>query len=120
MLVRRHRGRGRRQRRETAREELGAGHLINALTEDQTAPSKALGGAHAAISVAVAPKAFEQAFSALRRGGALVFFALLADNFVRLPIFEMVSNGITVVGSIVGTRKDLAAVYAIDAQGRTG
>jgi len=72
-----------------------------------------------AISVAVAPAAFEQAFHSLRRGGTLVFVALPADNFVKLPIFETVLNGITIRGSIVGTRKDLAEVYAIHAQGRT-
>jgi alcohol dehydrogenase, propanol-preferring len=99
--------------------ELGADHVVNALTEDPVAAIKALGGAHAAISLAVAPKAFEQAFSALRRGGTLVFVALPADNFVKLPIFETVLNGITIVGSIVGTRKDLAEVFAIHAQGRT-
>jgi alcohol dehydrogenase, propanol-preferring len=49
----------------------------------------------------------------------LVFVALPADNTVSLPIFETVLNGITVLGSIVGTRKDLAEVYAIHAQGRT-
>jgi propanol-preferring alcohol dehydrogenase len=80
---------------------------------------KALGGAHAAISVAVAPKAFEQAFGSLRGGRTLVFVALPADKFVSLPIFETVMNGITVLGSIVGTRKSLAEVYAIHAQGRT-
>ena len=37
--------------------------------------------------------------------------ALPADNHVELPIFETVLNGITVVGSIVGTRKDLAEVF---------
>jgi propanol-preferring alcohol dehydrogenase len=99
--------------------ELGADYVVNALTEDPVEVIQALGGAHAAISVAVAPKAFEQAFSSLRRGGTLVFVALPADNFVKLPIFETVLNGITVVGSIVGTRKDLAEVYAIHAQGRT-
>jgi propanol-preferring alcohol dehydrogenase len=99
--------------------ELGADYVVNALTEDPVAAIKALGGAHTAISVAVAPKAFEQAFGCLRRGGTLVFVALPADNFVQLPIFETVLNGITVVGSIVGTRKDLKEVYAIHAQGRT-
>jgi propanol-preferring alcohol dehydrogenase len=99
--------------------ELGADHVVNALTEDPVAAIKALGGAHAAISVAVAPKAFEQAFGSLRRGGTLVFVAMPADNFVKLPIFETVLNGITIRGSIVGTRKDLAEVYAIHAQGRT-
>lgn len=99
--------------------ELGADHVINALTEDPVAAIKVLGGAHAAISVAVAPRAFEQAFGSLRRGGTLVFVALPADNLVSLAIFETVLNGITVLGSIVGTRKDLAEVYAIHAQGRT-
>jgi propanol-preferring alcohol dehydrogenase len=99
--------------------ELGADYVVNALTEDPVEMIQALGGAHAAISVAVAPKAFEQAFGALRRGGTLVFVALPADNFVKLPIFETVLRGITIVGSIVGTRKDLAEVYAIHAQGRT-
>ena len=99
--------------------ELGADYVVNALTEDPVAAIKALGGAHAAISVAVAPKAFEQAFRSLRRRGTLVFVALPADNFVSLPIFETVLNGITILGSIVGTRKDLAEVYAIHAQGRT-
>jgi len=99
--------------------ELGADHVVNALTEDPVKAIQDLGGAHAAISVAVAPKAFEQAFTALRPGGTLVFVALPAANHVDLPIFETVLRGITIRGSIVGTRKDLAEVYAIHAQGRT-
>jgi propanol-preferring alcohol dehydrogenase len=99
--------------------DLGADHTVNALVEDPVAAIKALGGAHAAISVAVAPRAFEQAYGSLRRGGTLVFVALPADNTVQLPIFETVLNGITVVGSIVGTRTDLAEVFRLHAQGRT-
>ena len=45
--------------------------------------------------------------------------ALPADNNVSLPIFETVLNGIKILGSIVGTRKDLAEVFAIHGQGRT-
>ena len=99
--------------------ELGADHTVNALTEDPVQAIKALGGADAAISVAVAPKAFEQAFGSLRRGGKLVFVALPADNYVRLPIFETVLNGITVIGSIVGTRNDLREVFRLHELGRT-
>jgi alcohol dehydrogenase, propanol-preferring len=99
--------------------ELGADYTVNALAEDPVAAIKALGGADAAISVAVAPKAFEQAYGSLRRGGTLVFVALPADNSVRLPIFETVLNGITIVGSIVGTRSDLAEVFRLHALGRT-
>jgi len=99
--------------------ELGADHVVNALTEDPVKTIQSLGGAHAAISVAVAPQAFEQAFHSLRRGGALICVALPADNYVRLPMFETVLKGITICGSAVGTRRDLAAVYDIHSQGRT-
>jgi propanol-preferring alcohol dehydrogenase len=99
--------------------ELGADHTVNALTEDPVQAIRALGGADAAISVAVAPKAFEQAYGSLRRGGTLVFVALPADNHVKLPIFETVLNGITIVGSIVGTRADLAEVFRLHAAGHT-
>jgi propanol-preferring alcohol dehydrogenase len=99
--------------------ELGADYTVKALTEDPVQAIKDLGGADAAIAVAVAPKAFEQAYRSLRRGGKLVFVALPADNAVQLPIFETVLNGITVLGSIVGTRADLNEVFRLHAQGRT-
>jgi propanol-preferring alcohol dehydrogenase len=38
---------------------------------------------------------------------------------MRLPIFETVLQGISVVGSIVGTRVDLAEVFELHARGRT-
>jgi propanol-preferring alcohol dehydrogenase len=99
--------------------KLGADYTVNALTEDPVQAIKDLGGADAAIAVAVAPKAFEQAYRSLRRGGKLVFVALPADNAVQLPIFETVLNGITILGSIVGTRADLSEVFRLHAQGRT-
>lgn len=98
---------------------LGADHTVNAAQEDPVAAIKRLGGADAAIALAVSPRSFEQAFASLRRGGTLVFVALPADNSVSLPIFETVLNGITVVGSIVGTRRDLAEVFELHALGRT-
>lgn len=46
--------------------------------------------------------------------------ALPADNTtLSLPIFDTVINGKTVIGSIVGTRNDLADVFALHAAGRT-
>jgi alcohol dehydrogenase, propanol-preferring len=98
---------------------LGADYVVNAATEDPVATIQRLGGADAAIALAVSPRAFEQAFGALRRKGTLVFVALPADNDVRIPIFETVLNGITIVGSIVGTRKDLDEVFDLHARGRT-
>ena len=52
-------------------------------------------------------------------GGTLVFVALPAENHIELPIFETVLNGITVVGSIVGTRVDLREVFELHAAGKT-
>jgi alcohol dehydrogenase, propanol-preferring len=99
--------------------ELGADYVVNASRQDPVEEIKKLGGADSAISLAVAPKAFEQAYKSLRRKGTLVFVALPADNYVQIPIFETVLNGITIVGSIVGTRVDLAEVFELHAAGRT-
>ena len=99
--------------------ELGAEFTINASKQDPVTAIQALGGADQAISLAVSPKAFEQAYGTLRRGGKLVFVALPADNHITLPIFETVLNGITVVGSIVGTRTDLREVFELHAAGKT-
>ena len=99
--------------------ELGAEFTINATKQDPVAEIQALGGADQAIALAVSPKAFEQAYGTLRRGGKLVFVALPADNHVTLPIFETVLNGITVQGSIVGTRTDLREVFELHAAGKT-
>jgi D-arabinose 1-dehydrogenase-like Zn-dependent alcohol dehydrogenase len=63
--------------------ELGADYTVNAFTQDPVQAIKDLGGADAAIAVAVAPKAFEQAHRSLRRGGKLVLVALPADNAVQ-------------------------------------
>jgi alcohol dehydrogenase, propanol-preferring len=98
---------------------LGAEFTINAAKEDPVEAVKALGGADQAIALAVAPRAFEQAYGTLRRGGKLVFVGLPADNHVSLPIFETVLQGITIVGSIVGTRADLREVFELHAAGKT-
>ncbi|HEY2656099.1 MAG TPA: zinc-dependent alcohol dehydrogenase [Solirubrobacteraceae bacterium] len=99
--------------------ELGAEFTVNAAKEDPVQAIQALGGADQAIALAVSPRAFEQAYGSLRRGGKLVFVALPADNEVKLPIFETVLNGITIVGSIVGTRTDLREVFELHAAGKT-
>jgi propanol-preferring alcohol dehydrogenase len=99
--------------------ELGAEFTVNASKQDPVEAIQALGGADQAIALAVSPKAFEQAYGTLRRGGKLVFVALPADNFVTLPIFETVLQGITIIGSIVGTRTDLREVFELHAAGKT-
>ncbi len=99
--------------------ELGAEFTINAEKEDPVAAIQKLGGVNQAIALAATPSAFGQAYRSLRRGGTLVFVAMPADNEVKLPIFETVLNGITIIGSIVGTRKDLREVFELHATGRT-
>ena len=101
--------------------ELGADHTVNAATTDPVPAIAELGGADVAVALAVTPKAFEQAFATLRRGGRLVCVALPpeSDGPMHLPIFETVLKGISVIGSIVGTRQDLAEVFRLHALGRT-
>jgi propanol-preferring alcohol dehydrogenase len=100
--------------------DLGADHVVNSRTSDPVEAIQALGGADVAVALAASPAAFDQAYRSLRRGGRLVCVALPADGAaLNLPIFDTVINGKTVIGSIVGTRNDLADVFALHAAGRT-
>ncbi len=99
--------------------ELGADYVVNASERDPVEEIQRLGGADAAVDTAVSPAASEQAYGSLKRGGTLVFVGLPRDGYVRLPIFPTVLNGITVRGSIVGTRVDLKEVFELHAAGRT-
>jgi propanol-preferring alcohol dehydrogenase len=99
--------------------ELGADDVVNARTTDPVEAIQALGGVDVAVVLAASPQAFDQAFRSLRRGGRLVCVALPADGTMTLPIFDTVLKGISVIGSIVGTRNDLADVFALHAAGRT-
>jgi alcohol dehydrogenase, propanol-preferring len=99
--------------------ELGAEFTVNASREDAATAIQELGGVDAAIALAVEPKAFADAYGSLKRGGTLVFVGLPAENRVELPIFETVLNGITIVGSIVGTRTDLREVFELHSAGLT-
>jgi len=101
-------------------EELGADQLVNAAETDPVEAIKKAGGADVAVVLAASPTVFAQAYRSLRRGGRLVMVALPADNAaIDVPIFETVLSGISVIGSIVGTRQDLAEVFALHAAGRT-
>lgn len=98
--------------------DLGADIAINGLKED---PVKAIhdqvGGVHAAISVAVNKKAFEQAYQSVKRGGTLVVVGL-PNADLPIPIFDTVLNGVSVKGSIVGTRKDMQEALDFAARGK--
>jgi Zn-dependent alcohol dehydrogenases len=88
-------------------EELGAEMTVNAMTTDPgTYLRKEIGGVHGVLVTAVSPVAFAQALKMPRRGGTIALNGLPPGDF-PLPIFDMVLEGITVRGSIVGTRLDL-------------
>ena len=97
--------------------QLGAEVTVNARTTDPVAAIKReIGGAHGVLVTAVSPKAFEQALKFARRGGTIALNGLPPGDF-PLPIFDMVLEGITVRGSIVGTRLDLVESLDFAARG---
>ncbi|MHB0775834.1 alcohol dehydrogenase AdhP [Halomonas sp. WWR20] len=99
-------------------ERLGASVTVNALHTDPAAYlKKAIGGAHGVLVTAVSPKAFEQSLGMVRRGGTVSLNGLPPGDF-PLPIFDMVLNGITVRGSIVGTRSDLQEALDFASEGK--
>ncbi len=98
---------------------LGAKYVFNSKIVNPVDEIQKLGGADVAIVLAANPSAFEQPFASLRENGTLVMVALPKDNVMRLPIFETVLRGIKVVGSLVGTRVDLAETFELHADGRT-
>jgi len=87
---------------------FGAEVVVNASNEDPIeAIQSKIGGAHAVLVTAVHPSAFGQAIGMARRGGTIVFVGLPPGDFPA-PIFDIVLKGLTIRGSIVGTRQDLA------------
>jgi propanol-preferring alcohol dehydrogenase len=99
--------------------DLGADIVIDARAEDPAEVLRRHGGADVAIGVAVDDRSFATAYAGLRRGGRLVLVALPASGTLALPVFDTVLNGTSVIGSIVGTRADLADVFGLHAAGRT-
>lgn len=99
--------------------ELGADHVVNAVTSDPVAEIQSKGGVDVAIVLAASSAVFAQAFHSLRRGGRLVCVGLPKEGSFEVPIFETVLKGISIIGSIVGTRQDLREVFALHAAGRT-
>lgn len=97
----------------------GAEATINAMDDD--VPSRIIeltgGGAHTAVVVAVARSAFNQAVNSVRAGGKVVCVAVPAGN-LDLNIIKTVLDGIEIVGSLVGTRQDLAEAFEHARAGR--
>lgn len=97
--------------------EVGADLTINAAKEDvaQVLQEK-VGGVHAAVVTAVSKAAFTSAVNAVRAGGRVVAIGLPPEN-MDLSIPRIVLDGIEIVGSLVGTRKDLEEAFQFGAEG---
>lgn len=98
----------------------GAEVTVNAATvADPAAAIKEAtgGGVHGALVTAVNAHAFPQAVGALRRGGTVSLVGLPPEAF-PLDIFTTVLFGLTVRGSIVGTRRDMAEAIDFFARGK--
>ncbi len=74
------------------------------------------GGADAAIVFTPAPAAVREAFTSLKRNGALILVGLAQQNY-ELPVLDTVLKGITIRGSYLGTPDDLEAVFALALNG---
>ncbi|WP_130452231.1 alcohol dehydrogenase AdhP [Zhihengliuella halotolerans] len=95
----------------------GAEVTVNAFAQDPVAAiEEATGGAHGVLVTAVHPDAFGQAIGMARRGGTIVFNGLPPGNFPA-PIFDIVLKGLTIRGSIVGTRQDMEEALDFYARG---
>ncbi|PNF15014.1 Alcohol dehydrogenase 1 [Cryptotermes secundus] len=98
--------------------EMGADWVINACTEEVAKMiQKKIGRAHAAIVTAVAKEAFNSSVDAIRAGGRIVAVGLPSEA-MKLNIPRLVLDGIQVIGSLVGTRNDLAEAFAFAAEGK--
>lgn len=98
--------------------KLGAEITIDAKTQDPAAEiQKQIGGAQGILVTAVSTIAFKQAIGMLRRGGTCVLNGLPPGEF-PVSIFDVVLNGYTIRGSIVGTRLDLEEALAFAAEGK--
>ena len=98
---------------------LGADLVVNALHGDPAVAVKegTGGGAHGVLITAPSLSAFKQGIGMARKRGTCVLVGLPPGEF-PVPLFDVVANCITIRGSFVGTRQDMAEALAFAAEGR--
>ena len=98
---------------------LGADLAVNAKAGDAVATVKqgTDGGAHGVLITAPSLPAFRQGVGMTRKRGTCVLVGLPPGEF-PVPLFDVVANCVTIRGSFVGTRKDMAETLAFAAQGK--
>jgi propanol-preferring alcohol dehydrogenase len=75
------------------------------------------GGAHGVLITAPSIGAFKQGVEMTRKRGTCVLVGLPPGDF-PVPLFDVVANCITIRGSFVGNREDMAETLAFAAEGR--
>ena len=98
---------------------LGAEALVNAKHGDPVAAVKKAtgGGAHGVLITAPSLPAFKQGVGMTRKFGTCVLVGIPPGEFPT-PLFEVVANCITIRGSFVGTREDMAEALAFAVDGK--
>ena len=99
--------------------KLGADAVVNAKHPDAVkAVIKATdGGAHGVLITAPSLPAFKQGVAMTRKLGTCVLVGLPPGEFPT-PLFDVVANCITIRGSFVGNRQDMAEALAFAAAGQ--
>jgi propanol-preferring alcohol dehydrogenase len=98
---------------------FGADLTFNAKTSDPAAALKKEtgGGAHGVLITAPSLIAFKQGIGMTRKRGTCVLVGLPPGDF-PVPLFDVVANCITIRGSFVGNREDMAAALEFAARGK--
>jgi propanol-preferring alcohol dehydrogenase len=98
---------------------LGADFVVNAKQGDPAAAVKKAtgGGAHGVLITAPSLPAFKQGVGMTRKRGTCVLVGIPPGEFPT-PLFDVVANCITIRGSFVGTRGDMAEALAFAADGK--
>ena len=99
--------------------KMGADFVVNAKDgEPEEAVRKGTsGGAHGVLITAPSLGAFKQGVAMTRKRGTCVLVGLPPGDF-PVPLFDVVANCITIRGSFVGNREDMAETLAFAAEGK--
>jgi propanol-preferring alcohol dehydrogenase len=98
---------------------LGADAVVNAKAQDPGAAVKRAtdGGAHGVLITAPSLVAFKQGVGMTRKHGICVLVGLPPGDF-PVPLFDIVADCISIRGSFVGNREDLAEALRFAADGK--
>ena len=100
-------------------QRLGADAIVNAMDADavQAVIRATDGGGHGVLITAPSLPAFEQGVRMTRKRGTCVLVGLPPGEFPT-PLFDVVANCITIRGSFVGNRQDMAEALGFAAEGK--